>query len=163
MDYNYCLNCGKVNVSGGSFCSFCGQKLIPAKMKICFSCRKAINENDAFCRYCGKKNVNENNFDYEIIPVSDNDFKIKKTEEGYVLEKYTGKGGDVVIPKGVTVIGEKAFRFCRSLTSVKLPDGLTSIGYYAFSGCSSLTDIYLPDGVKSIGENAFLDVVHWQA
>lgn len=37
---------------------------------------------------------------------SDSDFVIKNG----VLEKYTGKGGDVVIPNGVTNIGKYAFR-----------------------------------------------------
>ena len=34
-----------------------------------------------------------------------NDFVI----ENGVLKKYVGPGGDVVVPKGVTVIGEEAF------------------------------------------------------
>ena len=34
-----------------------------------------------------------------------NDFEIKND----VLIKYTGKGGDVTIPDGVTRIGEKSF------------------------------------------------------
>ena len=36
------------------------------------------------------------------------------------------------IGKGVTSIGERAFRGCSSLTAVKLPDSVTSIGELAF-------------------------------
>lgn len=64
------------------------------------------------------------------------DFEI----ESGVLKKYTGKGGDVVIPEGVTSIGENAFKWCRSLTSVVIPDSVTSIGTYAFYDCSRIID-----------------------
>ena len=80
-----------------------------------------------------------------------NDFVI----ENGVLKKYQGQGGDVVIPEGVTSIGDWAFWGCRSLTSVVIPDGVTSIGDSAFAGCSSLTSIVIPEGVTYIGREAF--------
>ena len=55
----------------------------------------------------------------------------------------------------VTSIGDYAFRYCSSLTSVTLPASVTSIGNYAFSRCSSLTAMTIPEGVTSIGEHAF--------
>ena len=42
---------------------------------------------------------------------------------------------DLVIPDGVTSIGDKAFSECSSLTSVTIPNSVTSIGSYAFEGC----------------------------
>ena len=80
-----------------------------------------------------------------------NDFVI---EEG-VLKKYCGEGGAVVIPDGVTSIGDYAFQYCIRLTNITIPDGVTSIGNGAFSGCTSLTSITIPDGVTSIDEYAF--------
>ena len=53
------------------------------------------------------------------------------------------------------IIGNSAFSYCSSLTSITIPDSVTSIGEYAFSGCSSLTSITLPDSVTSIGNSAF--------
>ena len=50
---------------------------------------------------------------------------------------------ELVIPDGVTTIGDYAFRGCTSLTSVVIPDSVTTIGNYAFLGCSSLTYVYV--------------------
>ena len=55
----------------------------------------------------------------------------------------------------VTSIGDDAFCFCSSLTSVDIPDSVTSIANGAFSECRSLTSVTIPDGVTSIGNNAF--------
>jgi hypothetical protein len=82
-----------------------------------------------------------------------NDFQI----ENGVLVKYTGSGGDVVIPESVTSIGERAFSFCEGLTSVVIPEGVTSIGEFAFLCCYSLTSVMIAEGVTSIGYSAF----HW--
>ena len=62
---------------------------------------------------------------------------------------------DLVIPNGVTSIGNYTFRGCSSLTSVTIPDGVTNIGDDAFYYCLSLTSITIPDSVTSIGEWAF--------
>ena len=61
----------------------------------------------------------------------------------------------VVIEDGVTSIGESAFSYCRSLTSITIPNSVTSIGKSAFYGCWDLTSITIPDSVTSIGNAAF--------
>ena len=73
--------------------------------------------------------------------------------ENGVLEKYNGPGGDVVIPDGVTAIGNSVFQFHR-LTSVTIPDSVTSIGERAFDHCG-LTSITIPSSVTTIGQYAF--------
>ena len=98
-------------------------------------------------------------------------------EDG-VLETYNGDGGDVIIPEGVTSIGDFAFYRCSGLTSVVIPEGVTSIGFdafkecsdlisvtipkgvtyifgWAFAGCSSLTDIIIPDSVEFMANEVF--------
>ena len=60
-----------------------------------------------------------------------------------------------IIPNSVTSIGEEAFYYCNSLTSIEIPNSVTSIGNFAFDGCSELTSIEIPNSVSSIGNYAF--------
>ena len=64
---------------------------------------------------------------------------------------------ELVIPNGVTSIGDYAFYNCTSLTSVTIGDSVTSIGDYAFYNCASLTSITIGGSVTSVGEDAFYD------
>ena len=64
---------------------------------------------------------------------------------------------ELVIPEGVTEIGQYAFNGYRNLTSVTLSGSATKIGNYAFSNCTNLTSIVLPEGLISIGEEAFYE------
>lgn len=61
----------------------------------------------------------------------------------------------VVIPEGVTSIGEHAFQFCDKLKSVKIPSSVNKIGESAFSACEALEAIEIPNGVEEIGDYAF--------
>lgn len=62
--------------------------------------------------------------------------------------------GDLVIPEGVTSIGDFAF-YGKDITSVTIPDSVTSIGDEAFCNCGNLTSVIIPDSVTSIGRQAF--------
>ena len=62
---------------------------------------------------------------------------------------------DVVIPDGVTGIGDCAFYACRNLTRVSIPESVTHIGDLAFAACQSMTDLTLPAGVSGLGANPF--------
>ena len=61
----------------------------------------------------------------------------------------------ITIPNSVTSIGNSAFSACRSLESINIPESVTSIGNSAFSACSGLTSINIPSSVTSIGESTF--------
>ena len=63
---------------------------------------------------------------------------------------------EVILPEGITSIGERAFQSCTTLKSIQLPKKVTKIGKYAFINCRQLTNIQLPDGVTEIGEYAFM-------
>lgn len=59
--------------------------------------------------------------------------------------------GIVTIPNTMTSIGEGAFEYCSSITSITIPDSVSSIGDFAFDGCSNLINITIPTSVTSIG------------
>ena len=61
------------------------------------------------------------------------------------------------IPSSVTNIGDLAFHFCSSLISVNISNSVTTIGNSAFASCRSLTNINIPDSVTNIGNDAFYD------
>lgn len=72
-----------------------------------------------------------------------------------VLEKYEGSEKEVVIPKGVTCIGEKAFYRNDTVENVIIPDSVESIEDHAFQGCKGIKSLEIPNGVKTIGRMAF--------
>lgn len=62
----------------------------------------------------------------------------------------------IMLPQGVTSIGENAFS--RSgLSEIVMPDSLAEIGDYAFYECTGLTSVIIPDGVTTIGKEAFMN------
>ena len=71
---------------------------------------------------------------------------------GYRGSKPRGK---IIIPEGVTSIGDFAFYECTSLGSIAIPESVTSIEDWAFNGCSSLESITIPARIISIGVSAF--------
>ena len=78
------------------------------------------------------------------------DFEIK---DG-VLLKYRGASKNVVVPDGVKLIGQYAFKDS-DVEYVKLPDSLIKIGQYAFLYAEDLVSIKLPKNVSIIEEGAF--------
>ena len=100
--------------------------------------------------------------DYRDPTYGSKGLKYTLSEDGksYVVKKGTCSDSDIVIPSiyqnlPVKSIGDSAFYFCSSLTSIVIPDSITAIGDGAFRGCDSLTSIDIPDGVTSIGDEAF--------
>ena len=61
----------------------------------------------------------------------------------------------VVIPEGVTTIGERAFNACVNLREVSIPSSVTTILLYAFRDCSGLTSVVIPSSMTTIGEGIF--------
>ena len=72
-----------------------------------------------------------------------------------ISNKYNNGMGVITFDGDVTTIGNYAFAYCTSLTSVNIPDSVTTIGHYAFAYCYSLTSVNIPDSVTKIGICAF--------
>ena len=93
---------------------------------------------------------------FAISEEASNGIKNFIIEKGVLIE-YKGLGGSVVIPTGVTSIGEYVFKYCSTLTSVLIPKGVTNIEYRAFYSCANLAKVIIEDGVTSIGNETFDD------
>ena len=87
------------------------------------------------CESLTSINVDSNNEKY----MSDNG--VLYTKDKKTLIKYPSKkdGTKYIIMQGVASIGDNAFEFCSSLTSITIPDSVTSIGDDAFYKCDSLS------------------------
>ena len=95
------------------------------------------------------------------LDLSEYEGKIKTIEAG-AFSKVEIESGinplqSIVLPKGITTIGDDAFSYNTNLTSIKIPNTVTSIGKRAFQGCTNLTSIEIPDTVTYIGDYCFSD------
>lgn len=81
---------------------------------------------------------------------------------------YVGNRGlnTVVLPEGLTKIGNSAFAFCWGMKGITLPSTLTYIGDTAFWG-AEFQEIELPEGLTHLGRFAFcmtwLSELEWPA
>lgn len=60
------------------------------------------------------------------------------------------EGMTIVIPEGVTAIGDYAFADCSNLVSLHIPDSVCEIGADAFMHCTALSSVTIPDGVTTL-------------
>jgi hypothetical protein len=140
---------------------------------VCSHCGTAFVVEKAISNYNSTINAQVVNKTVNIYGGDQADFVIRAG----TLERYNGAATDVVVPDGVTaigdecfinsqitsvvfpdslkVIGKESFRRCKNLKSVVLPDSVVSVGDYAFADCSSLEQLVVPESVTSIGVGAF--------
>lgn len=129
---------------------------IPEKEDYTFTGWKIANTDKFFTDENGKTNrwYDFENYDKKGLKLVAT-YVVTFEIEGTTLKKYNGKDTNVIIPDGVTNIGDNAFSNCKGITSITIPASITNIGKYAFYECKDLTNIAIPDSVTSIGESAF--------
>lgn len=88
-----------------------------------------------------------------IIPSKYQDFPV--TSIGECAFIFCESLTSVVISDNITGIENKAFAYCSNLASVVIGNDVRSIGNGAFSLCHGLTSVVIPDNVTSIDEDAF--------
>ena len=64
---------------------------------------------------------------------------------------------ELIIPEGVTSIGDRVFSGCSSLTAITIPESVTSIGQSAFDNCAALKKVIIEDGSETLtlGYNSY--------
>lgn len=121
---------------------------------ICPKCCAVVSvdtsDDASVCSKCGKAFITEKAVKANTAPAKksspDKDFKF--TRDGGI-ERYLGKGGDVVIPDGVTYIAQHAFMVSK-ITSVYIPASVKKIELLAFMACDELTSVTVGSGVVEI-------------
>lgn len=61
----------------------------------------------------------------------------------------------IVIPKGVTKIGQETFNTCHCLTMFSFPETLIELDNINFSNTPGVTEIKLPNSLQNVGNNCF--------
>ena len=89
-------------------------------------------------------------------------------EDGFVytdntkkeLQTYVGPDEVVVIPEGVEIIDDDAFKYDYNITSIIIPDSVYKIRKEAFKECPNVLEITIPNTVTTIQTDAFKDIPH---
>ncbi|MBQ2967051.1 MAG: leucine-rich repeat protein, partial [Clostridia bacterium] len=94
--------------------------------------------------------------DYKTLTVSGSGALYDYTEESQApWASYAGTITTVVIDKGITYIGDEAFKNLAALNAITISSSVTAIGDSAFYGCLALQSLKLYSNTAIIGENAF--------
>lgn len=134
-----------INDSAFAYCKSLKSVTIPSSVE---TLGKHVFES---CESITSISVNSNNPNYSSL--NGTLFNKNKTEliqypSGSSLTQYD-------VPNGVTKICDRAFGYCRKLTSVTISNTVTTIESFAFNDCSGLVSVYIPNSVTSIGDSVF--------
>lgn len=109
-------------------------------------------------RYLGYRLFSENDVPADKVVIPDTVTEI----DNAAFKHYVGDDGpfgsrlrEIVIPSGVSRIGEYAFAHCVNLKSVTLPGTLRSLGEGAFIDCTKLKSVTINEGLDTIPKYAF--------
>lgn len=130
-------------------------------MKFCPNCGSTLS-TQKFCQECGyeieKKENNGLNFDFSALESQAKEQLYEKeglVVENGVLVKYKGVKRTVVIPSTVEEIYNSAFENNEIVTYLEIQEGVRIIGENAFKNCRSLLKISIPSSCIKIYDSAF--------
>ena len=118
-----------------------------------FSINASAHDYDYFIDDLGVVLTKYNGNDKEVIVPSEIDGKAIVKIEGTFYSNNSIE--EVILPEGITIIGEQAFYGCTNLKNVILPKSTEIIDNYAFAYCG-IKEIILPANTHYINEGAFL-------
>ncbi len=72
-----------------------------------------------------------------------------------ILTGYSDPGPEIIIPEGVTAIGDRAFKNETSLQKIVFPASLERICTAAFRGCAELKEIVFSTGLRELDGSVF--------
>ena len=94
--------------------------------------------------------------DGELIDGILDEYNVLYSRDGlYLIRCNDDEIKECIVKPTCKIICDYAFSNCNSLSVVLLPEGLTHIGNMAFNECWSLFSITLPDSLVHIGDDAF--------
>ena len=70
---------------------------------------------------------------------------------------YRSQIESIIVGDGITALGDYAFYYCSTATSVSLPTSLNALGKACFLRCSELKIINIPEGVAAIPDSCFYE------
>jgi hypothetical protein len=94
-------------------------------------------------------------YDSSDINITDDGFIILSKDDKKILLRCSSDINNVIVPTGITEIGDYAFYYSMNITSIVLPEGLKKIGEYAFAFAGNVESITIPDTVIQISTSAF--------
>ena len=124
----------------------------------------AFNKKESnFIRYTASEKifVDPSTFNSDIVSHEYNDgigvitFNEELTSIGNGAFSWCESLTSITIPNSVTSIGNDAFEYCHSLSEITIPNSVTEIGGGVFYNCTSLSSITIGNSVTSIGDWAF--------
>ncbi len=159
--------CQESGLTEGMKCNLCGTMVMPQATVPTINCKESswIIDKEPSPEGDGKRHTEcimcKKTMAQETLLKSSQGLRFSLTDGTYeIYDIGSCKDTEIVIPAfyegiPVTRIGNDAFWYCDSLTSITIPDSVTSIGIGAFEGCTNLTSINIPEGVTSIEKGAF--------
>ena len=127
------------------------------KVKINEYKKSTTPSSDAYSGVCGEK-LNWHLDNYGVLTITGSGAMFNYSSDNkapwgaYAIRSKIQK---VVLPEGLTNIGDYAFYFCSNLTSINFPKSCRSIGHCAFNSCNSLTQLVLTEGLEKLDYGAF--------